>query len=1086
MVTLLLGKDWKANSDHILSMIADDVSHKKGNIILLVPELISHDMERRLCFAAGDTVSRFAEVLSFPRLLKRVADAIGEAVPECMDEGGRLIAMAAATHQLHSRLKAYAAVETRPEFLSGMVDALDEFKRCCITPSALSEAALKAEGSLAQKLEELGLIYAAYDGICARGSRDPRDQMSWLLDQLEGCDFAENHTLYIDGFPDFTRQHLQIIEHFIRHCPNVVISLNCDIVGSKKIVFEKAGETAKDIMLAAKESGIPYEIKYMPAPVDDLSILSQRLFQGPTDKMDVDGRVHLYSADSPIDECVAAARYIRQLVRSGVRYRDIGVVCCNLESYKHHINSIFQRSDIPAYLSGTEDILSKSVIHTVIAALEAVSSNFRQKDVLAYLKSAISPISLHDCDLLENYAVVWSINGKGWSDTWSKHPNGLSDQWSDKDRERLAKLNDLRSKAIDPLERLRVAMQKAENLSAQVNALAAFMQETSLAPRLNALAMHLDSQGDNRSAQIMNQLWDILLNALDQMQDLLSETVWQTEAFLRLFKLLLSRYNVGTIPSMLDAVTVGSVSAMRCQRVKHLLVLGAVEGSMPSYASIGGVLSEQERNALRKLGVPLTGGALDGLNIEFSEVYGVFCGADESIYVSYPSGQPCFAFQRLERMVSLAEKISKDHLTFFADDVEAGAYLAARGLEDTAQALHLDEEYQLIQSAREHVIGNMEPNVAIQLYGDTVPFSATKTDTYGKCRLSYFLRYGVKAKVRKPAEVDPAEFGTFVHAVMEELGIQILQLGGFKEVSLEQTLLMAEKIAQDYITKHFGQIESQRTAYLLKKNGKQLAFIVTDWWEEMQTSQFQPVGFELSFGDGKIFDAIEICGKNLRAKLEGFVDRVDMWQQDGRVYFRVVDYKTGKKAFDYCDVFNGMGMQMLLYLFALEQNGQSLLGDHPVPAGVLYVPARADYISAQSDLDDEVAASERVKLQRRSGLLLDDDAALNAMEPIDAAPKLPVKRDKEGNFKGDMASGAQLKLLKRYITLVLERMADDIAGGKADANPYTRGNNFDACAYCDYNLVCCGKNLENRRDYRSITSDEFWQYVEKELSDHGR
>jgi ATP-dependent helicase/nuclease subunit B len=384
------------------------------------------------------------------------------------------------------------------------------------------------------------------------------------------------------------------------------------------------------------------------------------------------------------------------------------------------------------------------------------------------------------------------------------------------------------------------------------------------------------------------------------------------------------------------------------------------------------------------------------------------------------------------------------------------------------------------------MIGNMDPGTAIRLYGDTVPFSATKTDTFGKCRLSYFLRYGVKAKVRKPAEVDPAEFGTFIHAVLEDLGIRILELGGFKAVSLDDTLALAESIAKEYIADHFGQIDSQRTAYLLKKNGKQLAFIVTDWWQEMQTSQFQPAGFELSFGDGKIFDAIEVCGKNLRAKLEGFVDRVDIWQKEDKVYFRVVDYKTGKKAFDYCDVFNGMGMQMLLYLFALEQNGQSLLGDQPVPAGVLYVPARADYISAANDLDEETAAAERIKLQRRSGLLLDDEEVLSAMEPVGAERKLPVQRDKEGNFKGDMATKTQLNLLKRYITLVLERMADDIAAGKADANPYTRGSSFDACAYCDYNQVCCGKRLENRRDYKAVTSDDFWKYVEKELSDYGR
>ena len=71
MLTLLLGTDWVANREAILKRMANDVEEKKSGRILIVPELISHDMERRLCKAAGDTSSRFAEVLSFTRLAKK-------------------------------------------------------------------------------------------------------------------------------------------------------------------------------------------------------------------------------------------------------------------------------------------------------------------------------------------------------------------------------------------------------------------------------------------------------------------------------------------------------------------------------------------------------------------------------------------------------------------------------------------------------------------------------------------------------------------------------------------------------------------------------------------------------------------------------------------------------------------------------------------------------------------------------------------------------------------------------------------------------------------------------------------------------
>ena len=118
MLTILFCTDWMAGRNEILKAIAKDVQAQKEGCILLVPELISHDMERRLCEVSGDTSSRFAEVLSFTRLARRVSEAIHVRIPECLDNGGRLVAMAASALQLHSKLKVYASLETKPEFLS--------------------------------------------------------------------------------------------------------------------------------------------------------------------------------------------------------------------------------------------------------------------------------------------------------------------------------------------------------------------------------------------------------------------------------------------------------------------------------------------------------------------------------------------------------------------------------------------------------------------------------------------------------------------------------------------------------------------------------------------------------------------------------------------------------------------------------------------------------------------------------------------------------------------------------------------------------------------------------------------------------
>ena len=196
MLTLIIGRDWICNRDKILSLLAEDVALGNGRRVLIVPELISHDTERRLCEFAGDTCSRYAEVLSFTQLAKRVSEFDRVPMRPCLDSGGRLVAMASATKQIHSKLKAYASVETKPEFFSGLIDAIDEFKRCCITPGDLMRASAETEGSLAQKLEELSLLQESYDSVCSRGKCDPRDQMNWVLEQLEDSEFAKNHVFY--------------------------------------------------------------------------------------------------------------------------------------------------------------------------------------------------------------------------------------------------------------------------------------------------------------------------------------------------------------------------------------------------------------------------------------------------------------------------------------------------------------------------------------------------------------------------------------------------------------------------------------------------------------------------------------------------------------------------------------------------------------------------------------------------------------------------------------------------------------------------------------------------------------------------
>lgn len=1085
MLTLLIGTDWIRNRDKILEMIAEDVADQRTGRILIVPELISHDTERRLCKAAGDTCSRFAEVLSFSRLAKRVSEYDHKPIIPCLDQGGRLVAMASATRQIHSKLKAYASMETKPEFFSGLVDAVDEFKRCCITSADLMTASLNTEGSLAQKLEELSLLLESYDSVCSRGKCDPRDQMSWLLEALEDSTYGADHVFYIDGFPDFTRQHLNIIHHLIETSANVTVSLTCDAVGSDKIEFSKAGETAVLLMRMAKACGV--EVKTVQLEPRDHSVA---LARDLSLSGNIEGKkceaLKVIRLSSTYQECEAALEEVLGHVADGARYRDINIVCSEMPTYRNTLEMLFEKCRIPLYISGTDDILDEPAINTLFSALEAVIGGFELQDVLQYLKSMLSPLDTDTCDLLENYAILWGIHGKKWENIWQNHPDGLGADIDDDARAMLAKLNAARSVAIDPLVQLRNGLYSSHNLGDMVRALYEYLEAIRYGERLSEYAEEFDASGNGREAQVLNQLWDILISALEQLYDTLGQTAWEPENFLRLLKLLISQYDVGTIPPVLDAVSAGPANVMRCQQCKYLIVLGAAEGAFPGYAGSVGVLTDQERTALRQLGIPLTGGSMDGLLAEFADIYGVFSSADAGITVSCSGSEPSFIYKRLAAL-SGEEVVVKDLLgAAMANDAEASAYLLRYAAVDAAKDLGILPYYQMLEHSRDHQLGSIAAENIKKLYGSELNLSASRVDRQALCRMAYFLEYGLRASERRTAEVNPAEFGSYVHAVLEQTVRTVMLQGGIRNISVEEMVAIAKSCSEVYAKERFSALDTERVLYLFRRNWDELERIVCELWEEMQNSEFDPVGLEVAFGNGCEIPAIDVSGQTMPAKLRGFVDRVDRWDHEDKNYFRVVDYKTGKKDFDYCDILNGYGMQMLLYLFALRDNGADIVGENPVPAGVQYFPARVPLLSADGALTEEEANSARAKLWKRKGLILGTEDVLAAMENTESPVRMPYSRKRDGSISGELADHKQFSALRDFVFKRVGKMVDEIASGTVAPNPYSRGSGFNACTYCPYGAVCHKTTVEDRRNYRTVSEELFWENVEKEVDEDGK
>ena len=94
-------------------------------------------------------------------------------------------------------------------------------------------------------------------------------------------------------------------------------------------------------------------------------------------------------------------------------------------------------------------------------------------------------------------------------------------------------------------------------------------------------------------------------------------------------------------------------------------------------------------------------------------------------------------------------------------------------------------------------------------------------------------------------------------------------------------------------------------------------------------------------------------------------------------------------------------------------------------------------------------------------------------------------RKKDGSLSGNVADYKQFMHLRKFVFKRIGEMVDEIASGNVEPNPYSRGKNFDSCTYCPYGAVCHKAEVENIRNYKSVTDKQFWEEIERAVEDIG-
>ena len=201
----------------------------------------------------------------------------------------------------------------------------------------------------------------------------------------------------------------------------------------------------------------------------------------------------------------------------------------------------------------------------------------------------------------------------------------------------------------------------------------------------------------------------------------------------------------------------------------------------------------------------------------------------------------------------------------------------------------------------------------------------------------------------------------------------------------------------------------------------------------------------------------------------GSIDRVDCCELNGRKYYRVIDYKTGKKVFRLSDVLAGLNMQMIIYLSELCASSKDA-----EPAGLLYCPAFSGCADGDRNTEAQTIAFERDKALRRRGVIIEQTEHLPVDRPA-SDTDLPVSRAMEQSLEGrfipvtllrsgrtagmlssqarsSVVSDDRFELIGRYVRRTLGRMLDAVDSGQLQPDPVDTG--FALCESCDYYPVC--------------------------------
>ncbi len=1041
--------------------------------IWICPEQQTLQYEREILARLGDGCNLSVEILNFERLPERIAREYGDLAVTYPDKGALCALLSVLVYENRKNLTEYAACGEDVDFASGLLGLFGKFRSERITPKKLMQAVEDScfDGKrLKNKVKDIALLFEAYDAYFDENKRDMRDALSVLADQLEHKPFFRGKTVFVDGYYTFTGQEYDVLAGMLKQADAVYCSFTYD----GREIFDGNYACSKKLARYAQHTTDLTTGEYKRSHFPELIFLEKHLWSSETPRYCGEtGAVKLVTAEHAFGEAEAVASEILRLVRSGMRYRDITILARNVQNNQGILDAVLAHNNIPFFFSQKEDLSSRPLAAFLLASLELTVTDCSLSSMRKYLKSGYSILSAEECDVLLRYGESWGLKGKDWygEEAWTRNPDGYSDRPMDEEQiANLTAVNEARSKLLPGLRELRAAC-KGKSLTGRdfLQGLYGHLCQTGASERFAQKVQAKALAGEHEQAEKDSGIWNLLMDIFDRLEEIVGQKPMTAKRMLSLLKLTFSNYQLGSIPVSRDAVTVGEAALHRPDGAKAVILMGCNDGVFPAAVGRDPLFDTEEAVLLENADLPVVEAKTSRINAEQFYFYSAVASPSQQLILTYPTGtwsgdelRPSGAILRIRNLLPHIRPVlytGKGAQGLFSPQNAASAFFSL------PQGESRDELREILEEQGIHLPPLRSPITSLQVKipfrKDSLHLSPSKIELYRNCPFSYFGSAVMKLKEKKRNRFANQESGTFLHSILEEFLRRHTVDGAFVPSPSREAL---QEEADELILAYFQRVtggmddKSKRFLHTCENLRKTLYLLLANLTDEFASGDFLPAGFEVSMGmkDSKL-PAVEYRTEDgKRVYLIGSIDRVDTYQKDGITYVRVVDYKSYAKELnlDLVETY-GLDEQMLLYLFAYCRL-QAKDGEVFVPAGVLYNPVKlalADTLGAKSEDDLQ---KQREKQLCRTGILLEDQEILMAMDREFSGKYIPVKLDKEGRLKKNKAllPKEEFDRLEVLLEQQLLEMASKIFAGEMDIRPLKLGKFQDACHYCKFGSAC--------------------------------